>query len=99
MAGLYACDYLSARYGIPGHRQTWGSVQVRTSYAVRHKDGRIEYMLGDTENQTCVRSLFPQLGYQPCWYLNRHATRRIEVGWERRTRLAGILHTGYSEDR
>jgi hypothetical protein len=43
------------------------------------KNGRFEYSLGDTETQTCVRSLFPQLGYTPCWYLSRHATRRIEV--------------------
>jgi len=79
LAGLYAGDYLSARYRIPGNRQTLGSVQVQTTYAVRLKDGRIEYMLGDTDTQTCVRSLFPQLGYTPCWYLSRHATRRIEI--------------------
>jgi hypothetical protein len=79
LAGLYAGDYLSARYRIPGNRQTLGSVQVRTLWAVRMKNGRFEYSLGDTETQTCVRSLFPQLGYTPCWYLSRHATRRIEV--------------------
>ena len=79
LAGLYAGDYLSARYRIPGNRQTLGSVQVQTFYAVRMKDARIEYLLGDTNTETCVRSLFPQLGYPPCWYLSRHATRRIEV--------------------
>ena len=79
MAGLYAGDYLSARYGIPGNRQVLGSVQVKVLWAVRQKSGRIEYSVGDDETQTCVRSLFPQLGYQPCWYLSRHATRRIEV--------------------
>ena len=77
LAGLYAADYLSARYGIPGNRQTLGSVQVKPLYAVRQKSGRIEYSVGDTENQTCVLSLFPQLGYTPCWYLSRHAERRI----------------------
>ena len=79
LAGLFAGDYLSARYRIPGNRQTLGSVQVQTFYAVRLKDARIEYLLGDTDTETCVRSLFPQLGYPPCWYLSRHATRRIEV--------------------
>jgi hypothetical protein len=79
MAGLYGGDYLSARYRIPGNRQTLGSVEVQTFYAVRQKDGRIEYVVGDSDTQTCVRSLFPQLGYTPCWYLSRHAIRRIEA--------------------
>lgn len=79
LAGLYAGDYLSARYRIPGNRQTLGSVEVQTFYAVRQKDGRIEYVVGDSDAETCIRSLFPQLGYTPCWYLSRHAIRRIEV--------------------
>ena len=79
LAGLYAGDYLSARYRIPGNRQTLGSVQVQTLYAVRLKGGRFEYSLGDPETETCVRSLFPHLGYTPCWYLRGHATKRIEI--------------------
>jgi hypothetical protein len=80
LPGLYAGDYLCARYRIPGDRQTLGSVQVSTLYAVRQKSGRIEYSLGDTETEPCVRSLLPHLGYVPCWYLRRHATKRIEIG-------------------
>ena len=80
LAGLYAGDYLSARYGIPGNRQVLGSVPVKVLWAVRQKSGRIEYSVGDDETQTCVRSLFPQLGYTPCWYLRGHAKKRIEIG-------------------
>jgi hypothetical protein len=79
LAGLYVGDYLSAHYRIPGNRQTLGTVRVRTMWAVKMKDGKFEYSLGDFESQTCVRSLFPQLGYTPCWYLSRHAMKRIEV--------------------
>jgi hypothetical protein len=25
---------------------------------------------------TCVHSLFPHMGYQPCWYLSRHSEQR-----------------------
>src|ERR1035441_8539805 len=32
------------------------------------------------QTEFCVRSLFPHLGYIPCWYLRRHATKRIEIG-------------------
>jgi len=80
LAGVYGGDYVSARYRIPGNRQTLGSVQVETLYAVRLKGGRIEYSAGGVETQTCVRSLFPHMGYTPCWYLSRHTKKRIEVG-------------------
>lgn len=99
LAGLYVADYVSARYRIPGNRQTLGSVQVQTLYAVRQKDGRFEYSLGDLEAQTCVRSLFPHLGYTPCWYLSSHATKRIEIArvlpWRPATR-SGIVDTQVS---
>ena len=92
LAGLYAADYLSARYRIPGNRQTLGNVQVKPFYAVRQKSGRIEYSVGDTETETCVRSLFPHLGYMPCWYLSRHPTKRIEIMFlERRSHPDTIL--------
>jgi hypothetical protein len=77
---LYAGDYVSARYRIPNNRKSLGSVQVSTLYAVRQKSGRIEYSVGDTATEPCVRSLFPHLGYVPCWYLSSHATKRIEIG-------------------
>ena len=80
LAAFYFLDYLSARFGIPGHRPTLGSVQVQTMYAVRQKNSRIEYSLGDIVPQTCVNSLFPQMGYTPCWYLAKHATKNIYIG-------------------
>ena len=80
LAAIYFGDYLSARYGIPNHRPTLGSVQVQTMYAVRQKNNRVEYSLGDVITQTCVYSLFPQMGYPPCWYLSGHTTRKIDIG-------------------
>jgi len=83
LAALYAGDYLSARYRIPGNRQTLGSVQVKTLWAIRQKSGKFDYQLGDTVEQPCIRSIFPQFGYTPCWYLNRHASQVIEVSRSR----------------
>lgn len=80
LAGLYVGDYICARYRIPHDRQVLGSVQVQTLYAVRQKSGRIEYLMGDTAIEPCVVSLFPHMGYVPCWYLSRHTTKRIEIG-------------------
>ena len=90
LVALYAGDYFSVRYGIPGKRQTFGSVQVQTMYAVRQKDNRIEYSLGDTVTQTCVWSLFPQMGYTPCWYLSGHAKKRIDIGQGRDERFGAL---------
>jgi hypothetical protein len=80
LGGLYAGDYICARYGIPKDRQILGSMHVQTLYAVRQKSGRIEYLMGDTAIEPCVHSLFPHMGYVPCWYLSRHTTKRIELG-------------------
>ena len=83
MAGLillYAGDDLSARLRIPGNRQTLATVDVQMMWAIKQKNGRIDYQLGDRVTQTCLVSLFPHLGYQPCWYLRRHTQQVIEVG-------------------
>jgi hypothetical protein len=80
---LYAGDYVSARFRLPHGRQTLGSVDVQIMWAIRQKDGRIDYELGDTETQPCLYSLFPHMGYAPCWYLVRHKNQVIKVGRQR----------------
>ena len=77
---LYAGDYISARFRLPNDRQTLGSVDVQVMWAIKQKNGRIDYQLGDTETRPCLYSLFPHLGYTPCWYLTRHRNQVIKVG-------------------
>lgn len=48
-----------------------GMVRVQPTYAIPHKDGRAELVFGDPVDQPCLHSLFPHMGYAPCWYLNR----------------------------
>ena len=48
-------------------------------YAVGLKNHKVEYMRSEPQTQTCAHTLFPQLGYQPCWYLQRHRRQVIEV--------------------
>jgi hypothetical protein len=55
-------------------------VDVQIMWAIKQKDNRIDYELGDTETRPCVHSLFPQMGYAPCWYLSRHKNQTITVG-------------------
>jgi hypothetical protein len=70
---LYGGDYLTARRG------PLGSVKVEHYYAIPQKDGKTEFAFLEPHSQACVPSLMPHLGYDPCWYVNRHRRKRIEV--------------------
>ena len=72
-------DYVSVRYRIPHHREPLGAVDVQIQYAVGMKNHKVEFMRAERQTQTCSHSLFPQLGYSPCWYLERHRRQVIEV--------------------
>ena len=76
---LYAGDYLSVRYGIPGNRPAFGSVRVHPYYAIPQKGGKTEIVAQDPETRSCVNSLFPHLGANPCWYVRRHVRERIDM--------------------
>jgi hypothetical protein len=70
---LYGGDYLAARHG------TIGTVKVERYYAIPQKDGKTEFVFATPESQSCVQSLLPHLGYNPCWYVNRHRRKRIDM--------------------
>ena len=55
------------------------SVQVEQTYQIPHKDGRAEYDFAPPETVTCANSIFPHLGYSPCWYLKRHSRQTIPM--------------------
>jgi hypothetical protein len=76
---LYFFDYLSVRFRIPGIREPLGVVTVQSTYAVKQKDGKSEFYFNPPENRTCVHSLFPHLGYAPCWYLSRKSKQQINM--------------------
>ena len=70
---LYGGDYLVARHA------TLGLVKVERYYAIPQKDGKAEFVFATPESQSCVQSLLPHLGYNPCWYVNRHKRKRIDM--------------------
>jgi hypothetical protein len=73
---LYVGDFVFLRL----RSQPTGQVEVHQFYAVRLKGKKVEYMPLDNANETCAHSLFPQMGYRPCWYVERHRIRQIDVG-------------------
>ncbi|HUK23331.1 MAG TPA: hypothetical protein VLV49_02030 [Terriglobales bacterium] len=76
---VYAGDYLVLRIRVATGHSPFGSVTVRSYYAIPEKNNRTEYVFNDARDQTCVHSIFAQLGYVPCWYLARHADKPIEM--------------------
>lgn len=76
---LYAGDYAAVRYHIPRSRDPFGTVEVQPYYAVPLKGGKTEFIFQKPENQVCVRSLFPHLGHNPCWYVRRHRDKATNL--------------------
>ena len=70
---LYGADYLAVRHA------ALGIVKVERYYAIPQKDGKTEFVFTTPENQGCVQSLLPHWGYDPCWYVNRHRRKRIDM--------------------
>jgi hypothetical protein len=73
----YLADDLSVRYRIPRSRQPFGTVTIQRYDAIAEKNGKTEFDFEDPVTQACIHSLFPHMGYEPCWYLARHAEQRI----------------------
>ena len=79
-AGDYAVVRLRASY--PRLGNAFGSVPVVRLLAIPLKNGRTEYELDALQPEatvTCVRALFPHLGYQPCWYVRRQSQKPIPM--------------------
>lgn len=70
---VYGGDWLLLRYKVERNQGGLGMVVVNHSYAIGEKGKKTEYIPIGQENRICVASLFPHLGYSPCWYVRRHA--------------------------
>ena len=79
LALVYGADYAWVRIPIPKGRALYGAVTVRPYYDVALKSGKSDFYFLDPQRQTCVNSLFPHLGYSPCWYLRKHTHPRISM--------------------
>ena len=84
VAILYVADYaaIRLRVGYPRLGSAYDSVQVVRLYAIPLKNGGTEYELDalrPQETVTCVRSVFPHFGYEPCWYVRRNSQKPIPM--------------------
>ena len=56
-----------------------GKVEVRSYYAIPEKGNKMDFTPGETGNEDCARSLFGHDGMSSCWWLSRHAQRRVDL--------------------
>ena len=56
---MYACDYLLLRFKAAGNRGAFGGVQSQTYYAVRQKDGKVEFMYNDPQREKMRKFTIP----------------------------------------
>ena len=75
----YAADYAILRFRIWRTLDPYGSVTVQVYYAVPQKNGKMEYDFQSSDEETCVKSIFPHLGARPCWYARTHRDREINL--------------------
>jgi hypothetical protein len=81
---LYAGDYavVRLRASYPRLGNAFDPVPVVRLLAIPLKNGRVDYELDALQPEatvTCVRALFPHLGYQPCWYVRRQSQKPIPM--------------------
>ena len=79
LALVYVGDFASLRIPVPKGRVPYSTVVVRPYYDVALKSGKSDLYFLDPQKQTCVNSLFPHLGYKPCWYVRKHTHPRIKM--------------------
>ncbi len=51
---------------------------VTVLYAAGMKGNKYEIYGDQPDTETCSRTLFPQLGYSPCWYVREHTTKMLD---------------------
>jgi hypothetical protein len=81
LGALYVGDSLALHYRIRNGGTAAVTATVTILYGTPLKNGQVNIFWDQPQTQVCARSLFPHLGYPPCWYAKRHTTRLITESW------------------
>jgi len=81
---IYAADclYLQIRMRHATPTNPFESLTRTRVLAIPQKNGKFDYQIDQVqpvESFTCVHSLFPHYGDEPCWYLKPRLNRPIPV--------------------
>jgi len=78
LAALYVGDYAVLRIRIARHGPDSAVGSVTTFLAAPIKGGKVSIYYDQPQSTPCVRAIFPQMGYAPCWYVRRHAVQLVD---------------------
>ncbi|HEY0264160.1 MAG TPA: hypothetical protein VGC07_06525 [Granulicella sp.] len=70
---LYGVDWAMLHVRIK-QGTAFSTIQVHQFLATPLKGNKQEYDYDGDLPERCSRSIFPQAGYPPCWWLSRHTT-------------------------
>ena len=81
---VYAGDYICLRVRMlhPTPTKPFETMTRTRVLAIPQKSGKFDYQIDQTqpvETLTCVHSLFPHYGDQPCWYLKPRIHQPIPI--------------------
>jgi len=83
LCAVYVGDDLALHYRMASRGAAAATGTVTVLYGTPLKNGQVSIFWNQPQTETCVRSIFPHLGYPPCWYAKRHATRLITETYHR----------------
>ena len=84
LALVFCADYFFLRLGMlhPKPADPFESLKTLRVLVIPEKNGKTEYEV-DAQNPeqtvTCVHSLFPHMGYSPCWYIKPRINQPIPM--------------------
>ena len=73
----YVIDFVQLRVRLWRGGETSAYDTVSVMYGAGLKGGKYDLYTDQPNDVTCARALFPQMGYEPCWYLREHSTEMI----------------------
>ena len=72
---VFAGDYLLLRYRFATRGVDAVTAKMVTYDAALLKDNKYSVFSDQPQTETCVKSIFPWLGLNPCWYVRRHSVK------------------------
>ena len=76
LIGVFAADAMWFSYRNSNSSTGNALGTVTYYYAAALKDGKAEVYFDQPQTEPCVHSLFPHIGYKPCWYASRKSNVR-----------------------
>ena len=74
---FYGVEDLCVRARFP-LSDPYRSITVHRVYTLHKSREKVNIVNAEPGEETCVRAVFPHLGYTPCWYLERHTEQQVD---------------------